>query len=218
MAKSKYYAVKAGRVPGIYESWTEAKKQVERFAGAQYKSFPTKEEARDYLGGASQKKTASNTKDFNTKVEAAIRVLEEEDLIAFVDGSYTEEVEGSPRYSFGAVLIGKGFVEELSQSYADPDYLEARNVAGEIEGVRRSVAWAIERGKKKILIYYDYQGIESWACGEWKTNKKLTREYARFIEEKSKQISISFCHAKAHSGIVYNERADELAKNALYSE
>ncbi|MDO4788663.1 MAG: ribonuclease H family protein [Johnsonella sp.] len=217
MAKSKYYAVRMGRSPGIYKSWEEAKKQVERFAGAQYKSFPSEEEARAYMEAGGQKKEASGTEDFNAKVEAEIRALREDELIAFVDGSYTEEVEGSPRYSFGAVLIGRDFRKELSGSYTNFDYLEARNVAGEIEGVKQSVLWAIEQRKKKLLIYYDYQGIESWAIGEWRTNKKLTREYAEFFKEKSKHISISFCHAKAHSGILYNERADELAKNALYS-
>ena len=34
---AKYYAVKNGRKPGIYSSWDECKKQVEKFKGAIYK-------------------------------------------------------------------------------------------------------------------------------------------------------------------------------------
>ena len=30
---AKYYAVKNGRKPGIYSSWDECKKQVEKFKG-----------------------------------------------------------------------------------------------------------------------------------------------------------------------------------------
>lgn len=43
--KKKYYVVWKGRKPGIYTSWDECKAQVEKFTGAKYKSFPTKEEA-----------------------------------------------------------------------------------------------------------------------------------------------------------------------------
>ena len=50
MAKKKYYAVRAGRTPGIYTSWDACKAQVDGFANASFKSFPTKEEAEAFLG------------------------------------------------------------------------------------------------------------------------------------------------------------------------
>lgn len=37
--KQKYYVVWKGRKPGVYNSWKECKQQVEKFEGAQYKSF-----------------------------------------------------------------------------------------------------------------------------------------------------------------------------------
>lgn len=48
MAK-KVYAVKKGRVPGIYETWEEAKPLVDGFPGAVYKGFPSLEEATAFL-------------------------------------------------------------------------------------------------------------------------------------------------------------------------
>ena len=45
MAKKKFYAVQSGRVPGVYLTWEECKKQVDGFSGAVFKSFPTREEA-----------------------------------------------------------------------------------------------------------------------------------------------------------------------------
>lgn len=39
----KYYAVKSGRIPGIYKSWDDCKKQTDGFSSAIYKSFKTKE-------------------------------------------------------------------------------------------------------------------------------------------------------------------------------
>ena len=50
MAKKKYYAVKKGRSPGIYETWADCKKQVDGFPGAVYKGFPVREEAEDFMG------------------------------------------------------------------------------------------------------------------------------------------------------------------------
>ena len=49
MAK-KYYAVRVGKVPGIYQTWDECKKNVHGFPAAEYKSFPSEEEAKAYMG------------------------------------------------------------------------------------------------------------------------------------------------------------------------
>ncbi len=43
--KQKYYTVWNGRNTGVFNSWEECEKQVLGFEGAQFKSFPTKEEA-----------------------------------------------------------------------------------------------------------------------------------------------------------------------------
>ena len=48
MAK-KYYGVKVGRVPGVYETWNECEAQVKGFKGAEYKSFADKITALDYV-------------------------------------------------------------------------------------------------------------------------------------------------------------------------
>lgn len=50
MAKKKYYAVKKGKVPGVYETWDACKAQTHGFPGAVFKSFPTREEAQAFVG------------------------------------------------------------------------------------------------------------------------------------------------------------------------
>ena len=45
---SKYYAVKKGKVPGIYLNWNDCKAMVDGYPGAVYKSFKTIEEAEKY--------------------------------------------------------------------------------------------------------------------------------------------------------------------------
>ena len=43
MPKSKYYVVWRGKKTGVFEGWPECKEQVDGFAGARYKGFPTRE-------------------------------------------------------------------------------------------------------------------------------------------------------------------------------
>ncbi|GKU78041.1 ribonuclease H [Paenibacillus sp. L3-i20] len=45
MAKSKYYVVWVGRKPGVYTVWSECQEQVNKFEGAKFKSYESKEEA-----------------------------------------------------------------------------------------------------------------------------------------------------------------------------
>ena len=45
----KFYAVKKGKVPGIYTSWDACKSMVHGFPGAVYKGFATRAEAEQFL-------------------------------------------------------------------------------------------------------------------------------------------------------------------------
>jgi ribonuclease HI len=47
----KYYAVKNGRKTGIYYNWDDCKEQVDKFAGAVYKSFTSIEDANKFVLG-----------------------------------------------------------------------------------------------------------------------------------------------------------------------
>lgn len=47
-SSGSFYAVARGRQPGIYHTWDECRKQVNRFSGARYKKFGTLAEAREF--------------------------------------------------------------------------------------------------------------------------------------------------------------------------
>ncbi|RDX43197.1 hypothetical protein OH76DRAFT_1237821 [Lentinus brumalis] len=48
-AKTGFYAVARGRVPGVYSTWDECLQQVSGFMGNKHQKFPTLEQARAYL-------------------------------------------------------------------------------------------------------------------------------------------------------------------------
>lgn len=56
MAQKKFYAVKIGKIPGIYSSWAECQEQISGFPGAVFKGFALKEEAEAFLGFAPKPK------------------------------------------------------------------------------------------------------------------------------------------------------------------
>lgn len=193
----KYYAVKKGRKVGVYTTWDECKSQVLGFSGAKYKSFDSREEADQYISN-------ENKAFLETEIEA------------YVDGSYSAELG---KYAYGCVIIKDGnIIHKMNGSSANANYIEMRNVAGELEAAIQTIKWAIKNNMKSIRIYHDYQGIASWANGEWKSNKPGTQEYVSFIDKCSSEIRIEFTKVKGHSGQKYNEMADQLAKEGLLKE
>lgn len=201
MSNSKFYVVKVGRKPGIYKNWTECKKQVDGFSGAVYKSFLNIVEAEAYLWG---------TKLENEKRDV---IIDSNELYAYVDGSYSDEFQ---TYSYGCVIIRNNqIVQKLSGNEQKSEYIEMRNVAGELLGAMNAVKWAIEKGYPAVKIFHDYEGIARWPNNEWKANKEGTKEYVEFIKNSRKVIEISFEKVKGHSGDTYNDMADMLAKDAL---
>lgn len=203
--KNKYYAVRKGKTPGIYFTWDDCKKQVTGFKGAEYKKFENLSDAETFISGKKEELVFLETQDH-------IDALEDEEIIAYVDGSFNLK-EFS--YSYGVVLIDKNGIIELNGIGEDDDLKEMRNVSGELNGAIVAIEESIKLGKKKIYLHYDYAGIEKWAVGDWKRNKKGTQKYKEFIDANKEKIEIEFIKVPAHEGVKYNELADELAKAAF---
>ena len=190
---AKYYAVRKGRNTGIYRTWDECKSQVFQYAGAEYKSFTTEQEALEYIGRLKNNDVQSES-------------------YAYVDGSFNI---ATGVYGYGGFLMHDGIRYELSGNGSDKEMASMRNVAGEILGSMAAVKKAIELGLKDISIFYDYAGIKAWAVGEWKRNKKGTIEYYNYITSVRDSINIRFVKVRGHSGVEGNEEADRLAKRAV---
>ena len=130
----------------------------------------------------------------------------------YVDGS---KLNGSVGY--GIVILKDGIVvEEMHDTVPECDVQGTNQVAGELYAVRRGIEWCHQNSVKQVSIFYDYNGIEKWAIGEWKTNKALTQDYAKFVSRSG--ISINWQKVTSHTGNIWNDRADELAKMGAGAE
>ena len=197
---SKFYAVKAGRVPGIYNSWEECKAQIDGFSCASYKSFQTVDEAAIFMDWKSD--SASNSKPI---------IDDNNTAIAYVDGSYNIS---TGTFGYGIVFFFDDDEIHLKEGFNNPELASMRNVAGEIKGSEVAIKYAISKGIKAIKIYHDYEGIAKWCTGEWKANKEGTIAYKKFYDSIKEKIHVEFVKVKGHSGDKYNDVADMLAKQA----
>ena len=219
MAAKKYYAVKKGKITGVFDNWAACKESVDGFPGAEYKGFSTLAEAGAYLGekeqtGAAVSETApSGQYRFEQEKVVYYQPSDTDELIAYVDGSYEDSIK---RYAFGCVFLlpdGRIFLQYGSGNKEQS--LQHRNVTGEMLGAMYAVRAAQMSGYRKIQICYDYEGIEKWVTGAWRAKQELTAKYAESMRRWGQSIQIRFTKVAAHSNVTYNELADQTAKRGL---
>ena len=213
----KFYAVRVGRTPGIYNSWDDCKAQIDGFSGATYKSFKTAAEAAEFMGWGERPKQSSfvvENEKSDKNMEASCDNIENNDLenVAYVDGSYNV---ATGEFSYGVVMFHNGEEITFNKSFSDPELASMRNVAGEIKGAEAAMEYAYKNGMKTLTIYHDYEGISKWPLKQWAANKEGTKAYQEFYNNIKEYVDIKFVKVKGHSGDKYNDLADKLAKEAL---
>jgi ribonuclease HI len=124
----------------------------------------------------------------------------------YVDGSMLNESVG-----YGVVILKNGEVlKEIHGTVPDPYVQGTNQIAGELFAVRKAIEWCRLNSVSEVSIFYDCEGIRKWAVGEWRTKHPLTQEYAEFVRNSG--IMIDWHKVDSHTGDVWNDKADELAK------
>ncbi len=239
MAK-KYYVVWKGRTPGIFTTWNECKSQVDGFAGARYKSFPTLGEAESAFGGKKSSVSAPTYNFTSVKPSATSKAskaktppLSEQqitdmpfDIKIFTDGA----CEPNPgEAGTGLAVYLKNELTELWYGLYQP---MGTNNTAELQGLKQAFILAQEKLQAglSVAIYcdskYSIDCITKWASGWEKKgwtksggeikNLDIIKPAYALYQELASQITIH--HVNGHVGIEGNELADRMSIVAISSK
>ncbi len=126
----------------------------------------------------------------------------------YTDGSYRNK-----QLAYAVVVVKDDSVIAEMSGLVEVGTLQGMGqVGGELKAVRQAVEWSLEHGLDEISLFYDYEGVEKWATGEWRANNAATQAYAEFI--RNCPVKIHWRKIRSHSGDRWNDRADRLAKAA----
>lgn len=219
----KYYAIARGRQPGIYNTWVDAKKQIDGFKGAKYKLFDTEQDAKEFINSM---QTTHKLLDNFIKIEDP----KEDDatLIVFTDGS--ARGNGRANAIAGFAVAWPYHQEYNFSSRLKPNELHTNNRA-EYHALLYAFKQAdiIDPDNKKTLIAYTdsmllINSLTEWlfnwkrnnwikSTGEPVANVDLLKELDDFMSRRK----ISLKHVNAHTGrqtweAKYNDIVDKMAQ------
>lgn len=229
MAK-KFYVVWEGREKGIFTDWDICKKQIDKFAGARYKSFKTREEAeaayrsgaKASLGKAKPAAKKYSGKGPKTYSAAEIAKMSVQTKI-FTDGG----CEPNPgKAASGMAVYREDQIAELWYGLFNP---KGTNNTAELNALHQALLLAEKEIQKKTTVAifcdskYSIQCVTQWAVnwekkgwkkpgGEIKNLELIQEMFALYMKLKG---SVKVLHVNGHVGVEGNELADRMSIHGI---
>ena len=147
MSSSTFYAVVRGVKPGMYETWSETKEQVDKYPGAMYQRFSSKEEATAYL--------EENTKKEEPPVSRIQTLTEEQQSVL----EYL--LQGKNVFLTGGGGVGKSYLLSVIENEF-PGLKRQRNLANGTSKLPRVQLCALT-GCAALLLGQKAKTLHSWA-------------------------------------------------------
>ena len=220
MSTKKFYAVAKGVRPGIYTNWPEAKAQIDGFAGALYKGFPTYKEAEEWLKKpvlrpASAKSGSEHPKSPACSDPRKDPLNPDPNRVTIYTDSGSSGNPGPGGY--GVVQVYNGQVKEITGGFR-----HTTNNRMELMGVIVALR-QLEFRDRPVTVYTDssyvVNGItkgwaKSWRKNNWiKSDKQpaINPDLWSELLDLTADLDVAFVWVKGHAGNPLNERCDELA-------
>lgn len=128
----------------------------------------------------------------------------------FTDGSFKKKV-----IAWGFVVVDDGIeIFRKSGTVSNPpkDLVKLANVGAEIKAVQEAIFWAKSENISDVIIYTDYQQIETWSVGRKKPRNYYIQKYSKWIKRQT--ISVVFKWIGRNSGNRHNKSAHKIANKA----
>ena len=220
----KFYVVWSGRQTGVFTDWATTQRAVDKFAGARFKSFPTRAAAEQAFGrggyASSPSKTASSPKAGTSASERrAAHTAHQFDVSIYCDGA----CEPNPgNAGSGVVVYRAGELAQLWYGLYNP---MGTNNTAELNALFHALRMAeaeIKAGNTVEICSdsaYSINCMRSWAPGwerkGWKRtggeikNLEIIQECYAIYRRIKKELNLT--HVSAHVGTEGNELADRMA-------
>lgn len=241
MAKKFYYAVRKGRVPGIYTSWPECQKQTNGFSKPEFKKFKTEAEARQFAFPSSSQTKSAGTSSIDARKKRALpsssvplsahrKRLHTTDDDTEDDGCVIQmHFDGGARNNPGCA--GSGAVIQLQNTEIRLRYfvgMKATNNVAEYHGLRVGLSQIEEQLQKQsdlldknitIKVFGDSNLIINHMLGIYKcknANLKIIFDECNEIVSRIRNICKGGCTISyEHVYREQNKIADMLANEAM---
>lgn len=217
-----YYAVRIGRNPGIYMTWDSARKEVDGFKGADFKSFKNIKDAETYLKCQEASKPLSNVMkrlldsykshpDYNKSLIVNI----------YTDGSTINNGQKDASGGYGVFIPEtKNVGDRLIVCKLVGEKIT--NGVAELKAMYKAFVEIKEMSDinmdQEYVIYYDstYAADVITKKKKARTNIEIIAECHEILDEIKQKCKISFKHVYSHTGnkdlhSIGNEIADKLA-------
>lgn len=225
MAKKKYYVVWSGRRTGVFADWPTAHAQVDKFAGARFKSFGSRVEADAAFAGGRPSYAGSHPARKTAKRPSSKGDAGTFDVQIYCDGA----CEPNPgRAGSGLAVYHGGQLAQLWYGLFNP---RGTNNTAELNALYRALLMAeecIQAGQSVQILCdstYAINCISKWATGwekkgwrkadgEIKNLEIIQAAHAVYLRIES---ALTLTHVSAHVGTEGNELADRMAMLAVES-
>ena len=151
-----YYVVHKGRKPGIYSSWLDCKKQIDKFEGAIFKKFIIEEEAKKFLeeGFGPNKKPKIIQRRENDDKKHKDLIQDEEDnenekIFIYTDGSCIKFKNNISKAGFGIYIPEKNI--KVSSPLLNQ---KITNNRAELTAIIESIKYLDENDLQKKNMYF----------------------------------------------------------------
>lgn len=227
----KFYVVWEGRERGIFTDWNRCKAQIDKFAGARYKSFPTRAEAEAAFAGGSDaalrkaprpaaRRPASRGPHTHTAAEVAACPAQ---VKIFADGG----CEPNPGQAGSGVAVYRDErIAELWYGLYNP---RGTNNTAELHALHQALLMAereVAQGRTVAVFCdssYAIQCVTQWAAGwekkGWKRQdgevKNLDLIQPSYALYRKLKALVPVLHVNGHAGIEGNELADRMSIHGI---
>lgn len=235
---AKFYVVWSGRVTGIFTDWASTRQSVDKFAGARFKSFPTRSQAEQALRAGKPAATRFTARSPADRVSAKSRTLvagtatanaspadSDFDVRIFCDGA----CEPNPGNAGSGIAVYRN--SSVAQLWYGLHHANGTNNTAELNALHQALLiaeQAILAGETVEVLsdsMYSLNCISTWAAGwekkgwrkaggEIRNLEIIKATYALYTRIKS---DMQLTHVSAHVGTEGNELADRMAMLAVQS-